>query len=371
MQFNSIPYMLHSLHIKNFKSLKDFNVQSLNKVNLLVGMNNVGKSSILEAIDLYSSRFDLVHIIQMLSLRKEDMSAFAANPDITSEDEISAILPFVTEGSLRLFVEEGISVGELGDELTAKLSRVFRKATDNGVELQRASYDAEIPDSTVALVVENRDGKFMGMVASLDGGGLKSSFKKSDLPVYPVKLLPSRENPNEKEMLTEAWAGIAMSDLEPHVVKALQIINPDITRFNIIGKDSVPCVSLLDAQGPVRLNSMGDGLNKILRIILAMLSCKDGILLIDEIENGLHYSVTDQLWELIFKVANQLNVQVIATTHSSDCVMSFIKSCDEGGQLIRVEADNSGLKSVQYEQDEMKYIYSKMAESKKHYLDIR
>lgn len=63
--------MLNTLHIKNYKGLRDFRIESLGRVNLLLGKNNVGKSSILEAVDLYSSRFDLAHIIQLLALRSD------------------------------------------------------------------------------------------------------------------------------------------------------------------------------------------------------------------------------------------------------------------------------------------------------------
>ena len=65
---------------------------------------------------------------------------------------------------------------------------------------------------------------------------------------------------------------------------------------------------------------MGDGINRILTIILAMVNCENGYLLIDEFENGLHYSVQEKLWEIIFYLAKRLNIQVFATTHSNDTI---------------------------------------------------
>ena len=69
---------------------------------------------------------------------------------------------------------------------------------------------------------------------------------------------------------------------------------------------------------PVPLGSMGDGMLRVLQIILKVFSAQGGFLLIDEFENGLHYSVQEKIWALIFKLAEQLNIQVFATTHSWD-----------------------------------------------------
>ena len=88
---------------------------------------------------------------------------------------------------------------------------------------------------------------------------------------------------------------------------------------------------------------MGDGINRILTIILALLNCKNGILLLDEFETGLHYSVQTQLWQIVFMLAEKLDVQVFVTSHSNDCIRGFTKANTNGlGQLIRL-TDRSGV----------------------------
>jgi AAA15 family ATPase/GTPase len=86
---------------------------------------------------------------------------------------------------------------------------------------------------------------------------------------------------------------------------------------------------------------MGEGINRLFGIALALVNAKGGILLVDEIESGLHFSVQVDLWRLIFKVANRLNVQVFATTHSQDAVEAFQKASPEDqheeAMLIRLE----------------------------------
>ncbi len=73
-------------------------------------------------------------------------------------------------------------------------------------------------------------------------------------------------------------------------------------------------------------------MNRLLGLALALVNAKDGILLIDEIESGLHYSVQPDMWRLIFETAAKLNVQVFATTHSLDCIRAFESAAKERGE---------------------------------------
>src|SRR5581483_12447785 len=85
---------------------------------------------------------------------------------------------------------------------------------------------------------------------------------------------------------------------------------------------------------------LGGGMLRALGIALALVNARDGILLIDEFENGIHYSAQTELWELIFQLAHRLNVQVFATTHSWDCIKGFQKAAQENteeeGMFIRL-----------------------------------
>ena len=75
--------------------------------------------------------------------------------------------------------------------------------------------------------------------------------------------------------------------------------------------------------GFIHLLSLGQGVNRLFEIALALVNAKDGLLLIDEIENGLHYSVQPAVWRMIFDMSRKLNVQVFATSHSWDCIKAF------------------------------------------------
>src|SRR5260370_39334360 len=102
----------------------------------------------------------------------------------------------------------------------------------------------------------------------------------------------------------------------------------------------IPNVRISDIDEPLPLRSLGDGMQRMLGIALAIANAKDGMLVVDEIENGIHYSVQSELWQLIFQLAHRLNVQVFATTHSWDCIEGFQKPAQEkkqeAGMLIRL-----------------------------------
>ena len=90
---------------------------------------------------------------------------------------------------------------------------------------------------------------------------------------------------------------------------------------------------------------------------MALVNAKDGILLVDEIENGIHYSVLPDVWRLIFQTAQRLNVQVFATSHSWDCIEAFQKAAKENteaeGVLVRLYRRGDEIRAVNLDESEL------------------
>ena len=97
---------------------------------------------------------------------------------------------------------------------------------------------------------------------------------------------------------------------------------------------------------PLPLANMGEGIQRIFALALAMSTASNGYLLIDEFESGLHHSIQADVWRAVFKLAHEWNVQVFATTHSWDCVSAFQEAAteneDEGARLIRLQRERHG-----------------------------
>lgn len=140
------------------------------------------------------------------------------------------------------------------------------------------------------------------------------------------------------------WDKIALSDLEKDVVDALRIIDPEITAVSMVGGEGPrqTRTAIVRAAGiprPVPLRSFGDGLNRLFGIALSLVNAKDGLLLIDEFENGMHHTVQADAWRAVFRLASRLDIQVVATSHSWDAIEAFQKVANEDpeeGVLVRL-----------------------------------
>ena len=194
--------MLDSLHIKNFRMLEDFEVKKLGRLNLIVGKNNSGKSTVLEA--------------------------------------------------LREYAEETTPT--------------------------------------------------------------------------PIGLVPTEFIPLDD--LAKKWDSIIFTEHEEIVKEAMQIITTDFENIAFIINDNyqrIAIVKMKNLPRPVPIKYLGDGMLRIFQIAIQLISAQKGFLLIDEFENGLHYSVQEKIWTLLFEMAEKLDIQVFATTHSWDCIESFTK----------------------------------------------
>ncbi len=142
--------------------------------------------------------------------------------------------------------------------------------------------------------------------------------------------------------MNELWDNIALTDLEKDVLAALRIVAPGVENLSIVKRGSNAIVKIASIDEPLPLRSLGDGMQRTFGIALALVNARNGLLLIDEFENGLHYLVQADLWRLIFQVARRLNVQVFATTHSWDCIEGFQKAAQEDsqedGMLMKLES---------------------------------
>lgn len=365
----TIGKMLNSLLINNYKNIRHLLIPKLGRVNLVWGKNNVGKSTLLEALSIYASNGRASQLYEILKTRGEDLNAFGYRDSITVDDELNAFLPLVSDNKRSILETEGVQVGENEKSVvTIKLVRISRiptvvsgnKQTFRLVEPVGAPPIDPVVSQNLGIQMTNH-AKQLNYEIDLDGHGIQNNdlLNLDGMPInIPFNFISS--NGNQGTSIDKLWASVSMSENEDYVIKALQIIEPRIKRFNILTSDStgseqgfIPFVLLEGENSRVRLSSMGDGINRILTIILSLINCKGGIFLLDEFENGLHYSVQSKLWDIIFELAKNLDVQVFVTTHSNDCIKSFAhSSMSEDGLAIRLDMGANGLKAQLYEEPE-------------------
>ena len=371
--------MLPSLGIRNYRNLKSLDIEQLARVNLIAGKNNTGKTSLLEAVSLYASGGSLQWIDELLKARSE----FYSRHQSTLANNLKSYGALFYKNKPGFLDEERIVIGpskyvQRGitnpEKLQDSLSIRFIKKEKTSRQLIDPNTNEVVVVENKWMLVENRsrleteNDLRVGLSISysressqhqmLDDLDRKNNFGyiMSD---WPLNLQFVRTLTSEPSV--GSWDKITATDDEKYVVEALRIIEPDTEKLAFVADSSVekrsPEIKLSKSKQRVPLKSMGDGMNRILTIILALVNSKDGYLLIDEFENGLHHKVQQDLWKMIFQLATELNVQVFATTHSDDCVEAFENVLNDGNQneglFIRLEKQGEIIRPVLFDAKEL------------------
>jgi AAA15 family ATPase/GTPase len=308
--------MLRSLRIENFRCFQTFELQQLGRVNLLVGTNNSGKTSILEAVQLFCSQ-NIFESLRGIMLNRGEYIWLGASGGSQELDirhlfykhEIKANSAFsivgfdeTNEERLTLSVEENnqsdISISE---DVGALLLRIEHSNRKN-------------ENITIPLSINQ------GLATNLH----RLRGEPKDIGVRTQYVTTSSVTTQE---LRDLFDQVVLTPEEDLVVESLQTIEPRIQRIASVGSGQYVSLNspgglvilLADSKQRIPLGSMGDGIRRILGLTLAIVNAKNGVLLVDEIDTGLHFSAMSDMWKLIWETAKRLNVQVFATTHSRDC----------------------------------------------------
>jgi ABC-type cobalamin/Fe3+-siderophores transport system ATPase subunit len=342
------PLILDSLEIQGFRGFRHLKIERLGRVNLIVGKNSVGKTALLEALWLYANQGALSTVWNILESRDEGNRPIPIRlrrgRSESSDPTLAIKHLFYGRPDVRKPIGgTSILIGPIDDYEKTLSITMIRPGPDFASLLakNRTDEEVEIAGSLVPCL-------------SIKLGGKSKADWRLDVEPYPAQetarstcaFIPA--NGLNLEEIERLWDNIALKNVEQDVVRAMQVINKQVERMNLLSGSSLSDdrsripkvrVSNIDEDEPVSLRSLGDGMNRLFGIALALVNAKNGILLIDEVENGLHYSVQPDVWKLIFETARNLNVQVFATTHSWDCIEAFQKAAEESkeyGMLVRL-----------------------------------
>lgn len=323
------------LSIKGFRGFQDLHIPKLGRVTLITGKNNVGKSSLLEALRLYAANAAPDVLDEILASREENAWGEDAWGFTNPSPLFHRFSPNGDESERFSIATHGGGDGPAS--LTARLE--WRIETRDGagnakLALPDAVSEEYWSDPIPVLAIATEDGK---RIRRLDGRPRISPTRprpKTAPPIrerFPCALIDAYAI-NGTADWDELWSEIALTDSEREVVEALRIISPEITAVSMVKGESNERIAIARVDGrkhPVPLRSFGDGVNRLFAMILSLVNAQGGLLLIDEFENGLHHSVQTDVWRAIFKLARKLDVQVFAATHSQDAVKAFQKAASE------------------------------------------
>lgn len=359
------------LHIQRFRSITNLRIENLGQVNLLTGMNNTGKTSVLEAIRILASDASLGTISQILKLREEDAFEGDETPRSNDADNsflLSSMFPDYPEFSADLSpIQIAGDQGDLPTTISISPCWLTEHRSESGVRQLTASQPTLFDEEELApgLRIQVRGQERLVPLDVFRRGGFRFARRVDSLDERrpPCQYLGTG-NGDRTAGLAGLWDRIALSDLEKHVVSALAIIDENISAVSMVGTEGarmgrIAIVRSRRFARPVPLKSFGDGVNRLFGIVLSLVNAKDGCLLIDEFENGLHHTVQENAWRMIFKLAAELNVQVFATTHSVDAVVAFqqvAREVPENGALIRLARRGQAIVATVFDEDELAVV---------------
>ncbi|MFM8331757.1 MAG: AAA family ATPase [Candidatus Methylumidiphilus sp.] len=361
---------LHSLEIKNFRCFEHLVIEKLGRVNLIVGKNSVGKTSLLEAIWLMASGASWPVIHSILYDRNE-LVRYNLSAKRAQQEQIEAVKSFFNRPPTKT-VSASFRIG--GKDAGVLEPRVPVHVDDDGKE----HYDEKATHAEQTVIeFELQHDNAICIKGDPNPGYIEE-------PEWP-------DLPKEKELLDDTIAksvddGVVFIPVkglpwqaqakywdeksprkDKSILDCLRQVVPDIEGFRFKGdktEDQVryPAVSTERFPDEVPLAKLGEGAERVLALALAMSAASYGYLLIDEFETGLHHSVQASIWQAVFSLAKEWNVQIFATTHSWDCVAAFqeaaAESDDDDARLISLEKTKGGqaIQAQSYNKSLMKAV---------------
>ena len=314
--------------IQNFKCFDELELQGLTRVNLVGGKNNVGKTALLEAIELVVS----------------------ASNDSGSNTAFNALA--------RRLRDRHDAEDDIANSLLKESDAPLEISTE-GVTFSMSWEPAHMR--------YNVNSKYFS--TSVEQKYLESRASEEDWNEANIIFVSTNKVPNKK--LMRFYKTVLENDYEGKLNDNLRDFDERIESLKLIpgDKGNVFKIKTRGLVKPILLNAFGEGMGRFITLLCAIWAAKDGYLFIDEIENGIHFRKHELLWGLLFKASNDANCQIFATTHSKECMEAFYKVQQEN---VNAGAYFELARDVRKDQIfATRYDYEKLGYSLSHNLELR
>lgn len=316
--------MYTHFRIQNFRGFKDLELKDLARVNLIGGKNNVGKTSLMEGIFAYNGNYQALLNRTPLSSPSSKRDAFT---DLSAYKSIfnnfNTNDPIVISGNYIPGTRQPTLFPELDnrnfhyDVLSVSLKKLEMVTGD--LISQYNNPDREILKDIFGLLLQGNDENILFLTG--DNINRVSANQRSVFIQSYINIL-ARDN-------TKRFSNLKRTRNLDLLIKPLRLIEPRLVDLDLLEGGIYADIGLSEL---IPLNSMGQGLGRILTIVLAITAAEDNIVIIDEIENGLHYTVQSDVWRALSEVAKLFNTQIFATTHSLEMIRAAQQAFADTGE---------------------------------------
>ena len=317
---------LKKLYVDRYRGIKALKIDDLKGVNLIVGDNNCGKTSVLEALQLLRTSGNLANVYRVARLR-DSIAVSNANSIF---DNFICMFPKEEDGECEISVSGICNDRNIAFDLKGKKERVLLDTKELSArklrrqELLLSEIEVDVFEGDIRLIYgeEEKLSKVnVNQYSSVTGTPISDKDSFNIIYVAPFEHL--RGSIISRIVKNESYKQIC--------VKALQLFDPDIEDIMIfksdIGNQPVEYIRH-KTLGDMPISSYGDGIKKVLALANAIAQAADGVLLIDEVETAIHKKYFDDVLRFIVKACKAFNVQVFITTHSIEAIDGLLATQD-------------------------------------------
>ena len=361
--------MFTSFEAKNFRGFRDLVISDLSRVNLIAGMNNVGKTALLEALFIHSGAYNPELALTVNAFR--GIGEVRVEFKKTSEFPWSSLFNlFEPQQNIVLRSEsptEGTRVLRLSevtpDQISVGPRKGERKERKGPSPKLIAAPQISVRARVLRLECEEKRGKsnYDLIWDPAEPSGSPFIRPTPPEPPSPAFFLAGRGRiPFEEE--ADLFGKLEIKKKQDVLVQFLRIIEPNLEDIRVIYTLGKPIFyGDLGEDRLFPLHIMGEGMVRLASLVLRIANAPKGVILVDEIENGLHHSIHQKLWKALAEVARNQDTQIIATTHSLECIKAAHKAFSgENTYDFRVhilQSTKEGIQATTYGQEDLETAF--------------
>ena len=340
--------MYKSFHIDNFRTFTTLSLHDCKRINIIIGKNNAGKTALLEAIFLHIGSMNPQLTLSITSFRgipgvKPDAESLWGplfnNYNTDKPIKLIAEYPDHTKASLSISL------------VTSSLVSFDQIELKNSEQHNHVDQISLIPEKYLKYNYEHKTTS-VERIAKItpEGFNIKPPVGPNPFQGY---FIPARHE-LDPGAYAQRFGALQIKKLDYMVLNALQILEPNLKSLSVIPVGPVPTIHV-DIGGPrlMPIQLAGEGMTRIAEISIDIASAPNGIILVDDIDTGIHHTVLPEFWKVIFQLTEKLKTQLFATTHSSECLESAHQSMSSMKQydmkIHRVQRIKDSVSVVSYD----------------------
>lgn len=342
--------MYRSFSVKHFRLFRSLTLSNLKRINFLIGKNNSGKTALLEALFLHIGCMNPMLTLNINTFRGIPGTKIDAESlwspmfnDFNTNDEINLTAEYSdrTKSTLKIAL------------LPSSLIDFRETDTESQVVPSPQEQLSLLEEKLLQYAYSYKDDTLVRNTR-ITGAGLDVRPPITPNP-FPGFFIPSRYYLGPGGYATR-FGQLVIKKMDYLIADSLRILEPKIQSLSVIPIGPVPTIHV-DVGGsrliPIQLT--GEGMSRIAEIAIDVCSAPNGIVLVDDIDTGIHHSILPDFWKVVNQISSRVNAQLFLSTHSAECIETahpvFSSTRQYDMKVYRLHRVDSTTKVIAYDKN--------------------